>query len=1520
MSSIDQRIVQMRFDNAGFQNGVKVTLESLKQLNDNMKLKGAANGLNDLDRGIKNMSTSGLSSLAQSVDAISSRFSTMGIIATTALMNITNSAINTGKRMVSALTFEPITTGFSEYETKMGAIQTILTNTAHAGTTLKDVTDTLNELNLYADKTIYNFAEMTRNIGTFTAAGVDLETSTAAIKGIANLAAASGSTAQQASTAMYQLSQALAAGKVSLMDWNSVVNAGMGGKLFQDALIRTSQVLGTNAEGMIKKFGSFRESLTKGEWLTSEVLTETLKQLSGAYTEADLIAQGFSKSQAKQIVELAKNATAAATEVKTVTQLFDTMKESVQSGWAQSWEFIIGDKEQATKTLTSISDAFNNLIGPSTEARNTMLAFWNEAGGRDDLLKGLSNIISSVGKGLGAIAKGFRDVFPPMTGKQLVAITKGFKELTEKFKMSDKTASQIRSTFKGLFSILDIGKNAVVTLFKAFAPVTSVFGGISKALLSVTSSIGWFFSSINDAIKKSDLFGKIAKVIENAFSSIANFVENAEQAIANFFEAISKLDFKPLFEGIAVMAGGLGGGIGAIFGGLGKALGSINFDTIFKAINTFLAGGFLKTFNDLAKSMKGSFDSLSGIGESISGVLGDVRETLEAYQNNLNAGSLLKIASAIALLSGGLLMLSTIESSRLDSALSGITVMFIELVAALAMLMKISAGVKFKGFMAMPTMMLAFAGSIAILAVAMKNISSLDWEGIAKGIVGTTALMGAMVATTKLMSGSTKGIAKSSTGLIIFAAALNVMASAVEKLGQMSTETLIGGLSAIGVLLVELVAFMKLTDINKLGLVKGTGLLLLATSLNVLSTAVGAFGDMGSDGLIRGLSALGVILLELAAFIKLTGNSKGILTTSVAMIALSTAMNIMSGALRSFATVSWGDIASGLTAMAGSLLVMGMATKIIAGGKLIAISAGIATMGGALHIMSSAMKSLGEQSWEGIAKSLLSLATSLIVLGIAMAGMSGGIAGASAMLVMSAALALLTPTLMTLSKLSLPALGVALLSLAGAFTVLGLAGLVLTPVIPTLLGLAGAIALFGVSAASVGLGMSAFATGLALIATVGVSGGLALAEMFRQLINLLPQFGKKLGEGFVNMAGALGEGFPQFSAAMDTLFNTMIDGIVNIVPKIADAAVKLITAFAETIASAIPQLLDVGIKMVIRLAEGLTSSAYLLVDAAVELIVEFILAIANNLENIIQAGIELALSFIEGVATGISDNSPRLEGAIRSVIKACMDVGLAIIKGFASPFIEAGIGLVKWIIQGVKSIASTIGTAVGNAVSSAAKAVRNKVSEFKTVGKNIIQGLIDGVKGMANNVVKAAKGVVQGAIDGAKKLLGIHSPSRVFREIGKFTVQGFSVGLDKYGSLASKSSRSMAQDVIDSATEPLSKLSKIFDMDVNTNPVIKPVMDLSEVITGSKNIDKLINTNKSLQLTALTSGALSGGMGSIQNGYDNSDVVSALKDLKKSLSGNNVTYQVNGITYDDGSNVTNAVETLVRAAKIERRL
>lgn len=372
-NTVENRVLEMQFNNRQFEANVKQSMSTLDQLKQKLKFDKGADGLDKIAKSAKNVK---LDPLAQSVDKVKASFSALDVVAVTALANITNAAVNTGKKMVKALALDPIMSGFQEYETKINAVQTILANTSKEGMTMQDVTTVLDDLNTYADKTIYNFTEMTRNIGTFTAAGVKLYDAAGAIKGIANLAAMSGSNSQQASTAMYQLSQALAAGAVKLQDWNSVVNAGMGGTKFQEALKQTAREFGYEVDEMIEKYGSFRESLRTG-WLDAEVLNQTLKNFTveGAreYSQAMLAMGEYTQEQADALMREAQIAEDAATKVKTFTQLWDVMKESAQSGWAQTWEIIIGDFEEAKEFLTPIADLMQAVIGESANARNAVL-------------------------------------------------------------------------------------------------------------------------------------------------------------------------------------------------------------------------------------------------------------------------------------------------------------------------------------------------------------------------------------------------------------------------------------------------------------------------------------------------------------------------------------------------------------------------------------------------------------------------------------------------------------------------------------------------------------------------------------------------------------------------------------------------------------------------------------------------------------------------------------------------------------------------------------------------------------------------------------------------------------------------------------------------------------------------------------------------------------------------------------------------------------------------------------------
>ena len=358
-TTIDERVVEMRFDNKHFENNVSTTMSTLDKLKQKLNLSGASKGLENVSTAAQKVD---LSPLSRSTETVGLKFNAMYTIADQALRNITNSAMMYGKRIVNALTIDPVKTGFQEYELKMNSVQTIMAST---GETIETVNKYLEELNKYSDMTIYSFSDMTSNIGKFTNAGVKLEDAVAAIKGISNEAALSGANANEASRAMYNFSQALSAGYVKLIDWKSIENANMATMGFKEELIKTALALGTvtdEGEGMYKTLTGKTFNATKNfndvlqeQWMTSEVLIETLKKYADSETE------------------IGAKATEAATKVKTFTQLWDTLKEAAQSGWARSWELLIGNLEQAKELLTSISKVVGGFIDRTSDWRNTLL-------------------------------------------------------------------------------------------------------------------------------------------------------------------------------------------------------------------------------------------------------------------------------------------------------------------------------------------------------------------------------------------------------------------------------------------------------------------------------------------------------------------------------------------------------------------------------------------------------------------------------------------------------------------------------------------------------------------------------------------------------------------------------------------------------------------------------------------------------------------------------------------------------------------------------------------------------------------------------------------------------------------------------------------------------------------------------------------------------------------------------------------------------------------------------------------
>ena len=1494
MSSIDKRIVQMQFDNQNFESGVSKTMNSLQQLNEKLKMKDSSKGLDGVNESLNKLSGFGMSGLTGGVETVTARFSALGTIAMTALANITNSAVNAGKNLIKSFAIDPVTDGFNEYELKMNSIQTILTNTAKQGTTLDDVNAALNELNEYSDKTIYNFAQMTDNIGKATAAGLSLEDAVTFVKGMSNAAAGFGVDATRMAGATYQMTQALSAGVVKLQDWRSLEQAGMGGELMQEEMYKAAEAMGVYVDKSIP----FRDSLESG-WLTAEIYTEAMRNMAND-----------------------TSLTKAASEVTSFTKLMGTLKEQVGSGWAQSFENIFGDKEESTKLWTGISESLGNLITNSADARNKILKDWKDLGGRDDVIKGFTNIFQSLGKGFKSVGEAWNEVFPSLSGEKLAELSGKFKDFTENFKMGDETANKLKNTFKGVFTVFDTVKDAVVGVVKGFTPLLGIIKPIGSGFLTVTSSIGSFVSKIGEAADKSKIFDKMGNGIKTAFEAVGSALSAAGSKVSEF---ISKVNIGNAFDNIGKTFSKVGEIISKVASGIGQAIGSINFETITNIGKTLVGAGIftaLKSvfdkFKNIGDDLTGVFDSFKGIGEGVSGVLDSVKDSLTSWQNSLNAGTLIKLASAIGILAAALVALSTIETGDLATALAGMAVVFAELTLAMAAINKIG---NIKGLIKTSASMNLMATAMLILAGALKVLSSISIGEMATGLVGLAASLGVMVAAVKLFSKTSSGLAKTSASLIVFGAAMKVMASAIEQMGSIDAETLGAGLFGLAGALTELALFLAAAKFGNLSMSSATGILILSGALVVLSQAVDQFGSMETDNIIRGLVGIAAVLTEIAVFAKLGGSGLQMTTLAIGLAAMSAAMLLLSQAMESMGSISWEGIARGLTSLAGALTILGVASALVSGPQMTLLAVGLGAMSVALMGLSTALNMMSGQSWEEIAKSMVTLAGSLTILAVAMYAMTGCLPGAAAMLVMAAAMAVFTPQLIALSQLSLAQIGTGLLALAGAFTVVGVAGAVLGAISPLLLAFAAAVALVGVGVAAAGAGMLAFGTGMTAVAAAVGTSGAVMISFAKELIKLLPQIGLKAGEAMINFLRAVNDGAPQIIQAFSTLLKSILTAIQTNIPLIVQTAVDIVVKFAAALAEGVPKIVESGIKMVKGILDGIARNIQGVVESGIKCVVAFINGVANKLPAVIQAAINLALSFIEGVADGLMSNQARLESAISKIIQAMIKTGISIIKGGISGFTSGGKELLQGLCNGVKSMASAAGSAVKNCIEAAKRAASNLGSSLVSAGKSLIQGLVNGITSMASTVASKAKSVVEGAINAAKKALKINSPSKVFIEIGKFVDEGFIVGMERYASKVANTAGDVSKNVIDSFSKPLSKVNELINSDVISDPVITPVLDLSNIQTNARRLNNMLPGSGNITLSTDAANIMTNTMGKVQNGSSNGEIVAALNELKDNMvGGTSTSYTINGITYDNGSSIANAVEALVRAARIERRV
>lgn len=1318
--NIDERVVAMKFQNSQFQSGVSETLSSLDKLKKGLNFEAATKGLNSLATMGKNFTLAGM---ASSIDAISSKFTVMTGIALAAITNITNKAINMGTQLVKSLTIDPIKAGFDEYELKMGSIQTILANTQKYGTTLGEVTSALDDLNNYADKTIYNFGDMTKNIGLFTNAGIRIEDATSMIKGFSNAAAASGTNAQQAAGAAYQLSQALSAGKVTLMDWKSLQNAGMGNKNMQQGILDIASAMGTlemNGTSAEEVQTNFNGSLEKG-WLTADVMSKYLNIMAGDMTRAEMAALGLSDAQIDMFEKQQKTAEEAATKVRTFTQLLGTMREAVGSAWSETFGILLGDFDEATELFTNVNNKLGPMIGAAGAARNEILTAWKNEGGRTMVIDAITNAFEALMAIIKPISEAFREIFPPVTAAQLINITQAVLNFTKTLMPSANTLDNIKSTAKGFFAVLDIGRMIFMQVISLFGRLLGETKGMGGGFLEITGNIGDFLVKVRDALKNGDGLAKVFKVIGDTLEKPIELLKKfgaitidwvdvdslAEvwQKVADAIQLVWKF-IKPAIDFIV-------DGLAQVGGAIKEAFKSADPSLLVGLLNVGLLGGIGIIIKKFIDKISGLFGGIGGgIIDTIKGVFTQLTDTMGAMQDKLKAEALMKIAIAIALLTASVVALSFIDTGKLFTVLGAMTIMFGQMAAMLYVMDKAistTGGAAKLGVLAAALILLAAA--MVIFAAAVLIMSSMDWNELARGLTGMAVGLGLMIATVKLIKGSE----------------------------ALKLQVIAGGIAVMAV-----------------------GLLLLATALKIMGTM--GWGEVAT-GLVVLAGSLAILVIAMKAM------QSGVVGAA-AMILIAIAMNILAGALKIFATMSWDEIGRAMVVLAGSLAILAagmylMTGSVVGAAALIVAAAAITLLAGALKIVAT-------MSWDDIGRTMVVLGGALAILAVGLTLMIAALPGAAALLVAAAALVILVPVLLALGSMSWETIGTGLGALALALGLLAIAGIALIPAIPGLVGLGIAIALVGVGALAAGIGISMFAAGLALLATSGAAALGLIGPAIVAFAAQIPLIAQQIGLGIIEIANVIAENGAAILGAITTILLALIQAIVDVTPPLIDAAVVMIMALVEAIVTLIPFLVDAGMRLIIGILDGIARNVGKVITKGTDVIVAFMQGIGKAIPRLLQAGADLIVDFLNGLATTIRNNTERINAAGRNVASA------------------------------------------------------------------IIDGMTSGIRNGITTVINAVKNMAESALNAAKRALGIASPSKEFTYLGEFSAEGYAGGIDDETGTVVKSAEDMAAAAVNAVKSSISDLSNAVSGNIDAQPVIRPVLDLSAIKRDGATISRLI--------------------------------------------------------------------------------
>ncbi len=1303
MSATENRIVKMIFDNLQFKKAAAETSAQLTAIDKQVASAGKGNGLLDMGK---------------AMDTVKVKASAMQVAAVTAIANIANRAVDAGIQMAKSLTLDPIKQGFDEYELKMKSIQTILSNTK--GESLASVTAELNKLNEYSDKTIYNFANMTQNIGKMTTAGIDLQVATDVVKGFSNMVALAGGDATAAAGALEQFVYGLQAGQIKALDWQSIATRGLGSQSLQQAFFETAKAMGTitdlpvgaTFESWTKANGGFKGSLEQG-WLTAEVATKALTAMTGeAKTVEDLMAQGFDRKAAEDLFKIAENAERSATEVRTFTAFMDTLKEQIGSGWSQVFELLIGDFNEATKLFTNLSNATGAALGKFFGYLEAVVKGFDKFGGRTAILETMKNILSPIVALFGLLGKIIETVFGRgEAGEGLATFAKALQHVTRPLRILGQLISGQLSPIEAATRLWEVLTNAVRNFFRF-----------------VGGKAGFLEDFITTKIPNGE--------------GIIQFFKDLGREIGNAVERVEGLIDK-------------GAGLGSIFGGF-----SMDMPDLPSMPKLPSLGGT----GDVAAPLAGLASGLDSIKSSVSGLN---QETDDSPLFNPNADiSAGRVTDAL----GGVNTSLDETESRMQTVGEAAKPF---LTALKDKIVEFVSGFSIEDLMA--SFNLAVLSTFLISVSRFFNTLSKSFQGF----IGTGEAINNVLGSVGDALGSFQTAARAKL-IMAIAIAIGILAVSLWLLSKIPMDKMATGLAGMaGIMLIMKVGVDSITKAVDAMSGKGTALKLTGLSLALLALGAAVLMLSGAflilekvdwSAMLKGLITIVVVMKSMEAL----GNmgkfaAKNLMAASFAIMTISGSMILLAGALLLFKLVDWesmlkaGLVIGALTGVLMLLATVPTAALAKAGTAMLATSVGMLALANALLIF-------GLVKWESLGKAavmLLALTVALMALSIVGNPVTvAGVVGLSIAMIGLATAGLIFNSVdwSSIGKLAL-VLGILVVAFAGFLAVMA----IFTPVLIILSGFAGAIgflalAITGLTVAfalvfpllAAGAGaFAAFATGAAIAFAVFVQTLALQAPIIKnsflkilqtlidgivEAVPMLMQGMQDLWDAFVNQVNS-NSGGGKVKGLMGTTGKSWLeklgDGIKAKIPMIVDKAIEIGKKFLDGLIRNAGSLAAKGAELVSNLIDGIASRVGGIVDSAVNLVVKFAEGIGNNIGKLATAGVKLIGDFLHGLASAIRASSGMIGGGITDVVDAMRDVGVDMVRGLI-----AGIG------EMFDDAMGAIGDLASGMVNKA-KSILDIFSPsrvFKSIGKFLVEGLTKGIQDNASSAITATASMVSGSI------------------------------------------------------------------------------------------------------------------------------------------------------------------------------